>query len=279
MSIDSARAFFKKVESDKKFMKKLVKHGSVEEQILLVKEQCFDCTLEEIVQIIREVHGLYYIDRKWSTKIRKFMKRRSKMWGEVWNWFINIGKEAESAEISLPQSTGPLADSPRDDGKPETGKHIARYKCRSCGALQKDGAWEAAMDAQAKAMGLRGWHNISAKPECVKCGSLRLIDLQKAVSAESDGIDECKLPEREELIALCKQFTIEHRRYCTDNGQGSSEASRNMHHIRSKIKAIGERVGDEGGLGLMLALGESLDDPEWRSVVDGSWRGIHGWEY
>ena len=65
-------------------------------------------------------------------------------------------------------------------------KQKQRYKCNSCGSLQADGAWEKAMDAQAKATGMQGFVNIGASPECLNCGSLDLTDLQNPPHRRGD---------------------------------------------------------------------------------------------
>ena len=56
-------------------------------------------------------------------------------------------------------------------------------RCRNCGHLQKDGDWEDMMDRRVKAMGSRGFRNISASPQCLKCGS---TDLDSEEEADSE---------------------------------------------------------------------------------------------
>ncbi|MBM3473013.1 MAG: hypothetical protein FJX75_07100 [Armatimonadetes bacterium] len=47
-------------------------------------------------------------------------------------------------------------------------------RCNNCGARQREGAWEDAMQARAAAAGSR-FVNLSASPECLKCGSTDLV--------------------------------------------------------------------------------------------------------
>ena len=49
-------------------------------------------------------------------------------------------------------------------------------RCNNCGARQHKGEWEEAMDAHARAMGSAGFVNLSARPECLKCGSTDLVE-------------------------------------------------------------------------------------------------------
>jgi hypothetical protein len=49
-------------------------------------------------------------------------------------------------------------------------------RCNNCGATQRKGDWEKAMDARAKAMGSRGFVNLSASPQCLNCSSTDLVD-------------------------------------------------------------------------------------------------------
>jgi hypothetical protein len=48
--------------------------------------------------------------------------------------------------------------------------------CQACGHAQYPGDWEDAMDARSRAMGMKGFTNIKAPAECLKCG---LTDLKK----------------------------------------------------------------------------------------------------
>lgn len=50
----------------------------------------------------------------------------------------------------------------------------SNLKCKACGHVQEKGAWEAAMDRQAKARGSKGFVNINAKPQCLQCGQTQL---------------------------------------------------------------------------------------------------------
>lgn len=74
-----------------------------------------------------------------------------------------------------------------------------------------------------------------------------------------------KRVERKQLVQLCKRAVEERAR-----GQITKETS-------DKITAIGQKLGDEGDMELMLSVGESLENPKWRSIVEYEWNGIHGW--
>jgi hypothetical protein len=51
-----------------------------------------------------------------------------------------------------------------------------QLRCAVCGNMQAFGDWHAAMDAQAKASGAKGFTYISGRPWCLRCGSCELID-------------------------------------------------------------------------------------------------------
>lgn len=167
-----------------------------------------------------------------------------------------VRKEAEKA----------LARSARPPALP-TG-----YRCRSCGYLQRENEWEEAMTAAAKAQGATGFYNISAKPACVRCGSLDLEDRQNpsASSAAPPSV-----PQHEQLVELCRAYEQAVARYRS----GSMEADKTIQEIRIQIAGVGQKLGDLGGIALMRQVGESLPSPQWRNWVDASWSGIHGWMY
>ena len=51
---------------------------------------------------------------------------------------------------------------------------MEKVRCKSCGNVQEEGAWEAEMDRRAKAMGSKGFVNINAKEQCLRCGKTEL---------------------------------------------------------------------------------------------------------
>jgi hypothetical protein len=55
----------------------------------------------------------------------------------------------------------------------------SKFRCKSCGHIQEEGDWEDAMNRQAKAMGSKGFVNISAEPQCLNCGVTQLEVISK----------------------------------------------------------------------------------------------------
>jgi len=159
----------------------------------------------------------------------------------------------------------------REAAKEALGK-LSMMKCHNCGFVQRSGDWEKAMDAKAKTLGNTGFYNINRKPECLKCGSLNLFDVNSTTETKSGVSEILDNPERLALIVLCKKY-VEIQR----NLAGDKSVSDNMKKIKNEIAIIGQRIGDKGGFSLMRQIGESLDQPQWRSVVESSWDGIHGW--
>ena len=114
----------------------------------------------------------------------------------------------------------------------------AKLRCQVCGHIQHKGDWEKAMDVQAKAMGARGFVNLGAEPQCLKCGSRELRDLSRPVSAEEE---EPKFitDAAEEIVRIMEP-------YFRDTGLLGKEAEK-------RLVAIGQSLYDKGGHAAMLA--------------------------
>jgi len=117
-------------------------------------------------------------------------------------------------------------------------KERPKLRCEVCGNIQLYGDWEKAMDAQAKAMGSRGFVNIGAEPQCFKCGSGELRNLSHHVS----------IKEREPkfITDAAKEIVRIMEPYFKDNadlGKGTEE----------RLVAIGKSLYDKGGHAAMLA--------------------------
>lgn len=179
--------------------------------------------------------------------------------------------------------------SPRPSpAKPKRRQKSARYKCNSCGHLQADGAWEKAMDAQAKAMGRKGFFNLSASPECLNCGSTDLIDLRNPPTEKKQKQKAAikSLPERAKLIELLKEWEKFDTRSRDDlERYGSTPATRKRHiaalnrkeQIEKKIGIVGKKLAKDGGNDLMYQVCSSLNRRRWQNIVSASWTGIADW--
>ena len=60
----------------------------------------------------------------------------------------------------------------------DTDKDVILLQCRNCKQTQPKGEWERRMDLKAKMAGMAGFVNLSAKPECLKCGSKELHNVE-----------------------------------------------------------------------------------------------------
>ena len=67
-------------------------------------------------------------------------------------------------------------DTPQTDKKQADSAQHPVLRCNNCGAQQRQGDWERAMDVRARAMGSGGFVNLSAPEQCLKCGSTDLAD-------------------------------------------------------------------------------------------------------
>lgn len=66
-----------------------------------------------------------------------------------------------------------------------------QLRCKDCGFVQAEGAWEDAMDRQSKAMGGGGFVNINAEPQCLRCGKTCLGEVQ-SVQFEGKTVKEAQ---------------------------------------------------------------------------------------
>lgn len=117
-------------------------------------------------------------------------------------------------------------------------KERPKLRCEVCGNIQLDGDWEKAMDAQAKATGSRGFINIGAEPQCLKCGSRELRNLSRPVSIKEE--------EPKFITDAAKEIVRIMEPYFKDNadlGKGTEE----------RLVAIGKSLYDKGGHAAMLA--------------------------
>ncbi len=139
----------------------------------------------------------------------------------------------------------------------------SKLRCRSCGHVQKDRAWEKEMDRIAKAMGQRGFVNLGARPQCLSCGSTDLQDTSKPVDDAEEREREYirQLPERQRLVELMLEW----------DRVGENKRTGN------KIKKVGQSLADQGGQALMYQVCMSLDQPRWQNVVSAYFHGIDGW--
>lgn len=64
------------------------------------------------------------------------------------------------------------------------GSKEPELRCGMCGHVQREGEWEEAMTAQARAMGAQRFVNLSARPQCLACGSTLLSDASQPVSEQ-----------------------------------------------------------------------------------------------
>ena len=119
--------------------------------------------------------------------------------------------------------------------KKETAQKIIRkekmLRCKVCGHTQRNGDWEKAMDAQAKRMGMTGFVNIGAEPQCLKCSSRELID----PSRPSPTLEEPKFvtDAAEEIVRIMAPYFKSGVALGTDADE--------------RLKAIGKSLYDQGG--------------------------------
>ena len=85
------------------------------------------------------------------------------------SWFSRLfGREERSKTVAKPTPSKPVpatADPPAVAAATPT----KTVKCPTCGHVQGERDWEREMDKRAKAQGLRGFVNLSAPPQCLKC--------------------------------------------------------------------------------------------------------------
>lgn len=104
-------------------------------------------------------------------------------------------------------------------------------RCKVCGNTQRKGDWEKAMDAQAKRMGMRGFVNIGAEPQCLKCGSRELIDLSRPVPTEEE--PKFVTDAAEEIVRIMEPYFKSGKALGTEADE--------------RLKAIGKSLFEKGG--------------------------------
>ena len=147
----------------------------------------------------------------------------------------------------------------------------AKLRCQVCGHIQRRGDWEKAMDAQAKAMGARGFIGLGAEPQCLKCGSRELRDISRPVSAEEEE-PQFITDAAEEIVHIMEPY------FTTDRGVLEKEAGKHL-------VAIGKSLYDKGGHAAMLAAFKKVRDLAHRRFgytgsnrsLEMFWDGIGEW--
>ncbi len=82
----------------------------------------------------------------------------------------------------------------------------------------------------------------------------------------------------EDLKFLCNKYVEEKNRLVFASMSESSEIKEGIESIEQQIAVIGKKFGKNAGLGFMRAIGNSLPDPKWISIVNSCWDGIEGWQ-
>jgi hypothetical protein len=175
---------------------------------------------------------------------RKHMLERAKktitdhdpqMWDEivkVWDAYINARIKANAQAVAERKKT---EANTRDDvyGHP-------LLRCNNCGAHQREGDWEKAMDARARAMGSSRFVNLSAPEECLKCGSTDLVDssLPKPRSEEPS----------KDISDLAARFSRASREWADAHSReqgGVSLSSDEFRRLMSSTRPVKERAEKE----------------------------------
>ncbi|MBM3302572.1 MAG: hypothetical protein FJY85_21805, partial [Deltaproteobacteria bacterium] len=79
----------------------------------------------------------------------------------------SFSEGAKPKTVAEPTQAKPTpAASPIPSGQPPPAKTVT---CPACGHVQRKGDWEREMDKRAKAQGMKGFVNLSAPPQCLKC--------------------------------------------------------------------------------------------------------------
>ncbi len=152
-------------------------------------------------------------------------------------------------------------------------KKLDQLYCTKCGNTQFHGEWEKLMDEKAKALGSRGFFNISARPQCLSCGGETLLNISESKKYRRTCHKERKdlrkirsTPEFAELVKLSKRI----------NFPASTAREKSM--VR-KVKNIGERIAEKSEIKFMVLFIRALPsstghDRLWRDFVSASWNGI-----
>ena len=109
------------------------------------------------------------------------------------SWFRRLFGGAERPKtVAKPTQARPA---PAATPIPSAETHRAKkVTCPACGHVQREGDWEREMDKRAKAQGMKGFVNLSAPPQCLKC------------EAALDGSDQ-KKQEVSGVCDICNQAT------------------------------------------------------------------------
>ena len=147
----------------------------------------------------------------------------------------------------------------------------AELRCQACGNSQRKGDWESAMNTQAKAVGARGFVNLGAEPQCLKCGSRELSDLSRPVVTEKEKPKIIK-DAVAELVRLCTEVNTNYKRLRYKEAEEAQET------LEVRIREIGQAAYDQGGEELMLKVHRSVANQcEYGRYLEGAWGGIGRW--
>ena len=142
-------------------------------------------------------------------------------------------------------------------------------RCEVCGHTQHKGDWEEAMDAQAKRMGARGFVNLGAEPQCLKCGSRELTDLSRVVPTEEE--PKFITDAAEEIVSIMEPYF----RNGVSLGTGADE----------QLVAIGKSLYEKGGHDAMMQAFKKARNLAHRRFgytgtnryLESTWSGIGAW--
>lgn len=152
----------------------------------------------------------------------------------------------------------------------KTKRRKGQWYCSECGSVQFDREWEKMMDRRAKAMGSRGFVNISARPRCLQCNSESLIGICNGLEYVKDQCDE-----RNEIREF--RTTNEYTKLMELSMQIEFPATDEQERaIIRRLKTIGRKLNKKGGSHLMyIAIkampSSSRHDNLWRDFIDASW--------
>jgi hypothetical protein len=104
---------------------------------------------------------------------------------------------------------------------------VQMLRCNACGHKQREGAWEEEMDRRARAMGSRGFINLSAPEECLKCGSTDLVEASKPRTRTSPTPKNVKRI-ADEFVTLGREHHLAVRRIDTATSDATYREARTL---------------------------------------------------
>ena len=126
----------------------------------------------------------------------------------------------------------------RYEKEPKSARPLLR--CRNCSAQQYKGDWEKAMDERARAMGSAGFRNLSAKEQCLKCGSTDLVDAA-GPEPPAEEPSQAVLDMAAQFISAARQWDGAHARAL----RASSMNSDDFRAVLRETNPIEERAVEE----------------------------------